>query len=100
MMGKRWVQKRAAAAGVISSAAMSTTPTVWMPMATANTVKSDKAASNQRTGKPMASACARSNNMSFHGRYSMNTAVINTTANAPKVTTSRHCMPAALPKRK
>src|SRR5690606_16075502 len=52
----RSVQKRAAAAGVISMAATKTTPTACMPTTTANTVKVVKTNSNALTGKPIVRA--------------------------------------------
>ncbi len=56
IVGKLFVQARAAAEGVIKRAAMSTTPTVWIPMVMARTVRTVKVNRINATGRPMAAA--------------------------------------------
>src|SRR5687767_1537236 len=98
MTGSLFVQNLAAAAGVISIAAMSTTPIACIPTTTASTVRVVRIISSHFTGNPMETAKCSSKEMSVNSLYKKKTATMSNTASEPNMYTSALTNDAALPK--
>jgi hypothetical protein len=94
------VQNLAAAAGVISIAAINTTPTACMPSTTANTVKDVSRSLKNLTGKPKEVAKFSSNARNVNSLKNKSIVITITTAKLPKVYISSWVSEVAFPNKK